>query len=249
MKRALAVLFIGLGIVGISTLAGRRGADERFTAAREAVDKDCRAFRSEPANRHAEVCHYDQFGPKALPLYNEAKALVDQARSAAVRGDVHGAEGDLARAIALTDDMARQGTDLARFTQLSIVESVLALAAEHRAIDATRLLREVHFDFMRHPLANAGLNHRWTLAHWNEHPTERSRSNAQLADAMEQDTAAFQQMEVALVEHRDAAECETIARKHDLGSGEVLCAKYIRAFEIASRLDATQHGRLSSASR
>lgn len=247
MKRALAVLFIGLGIVGISTLAGRRSADERFNAARAAADADCRAFRAQPTYRHAEVCHIDHFGPKAIPLYNEAKALVEHARGALARGDTHGAESDLARAIALGDEMEHQATDIAHFTRASIVKSVLDLAADHREIDASRLLRDEHLDFARHPFANASLHHRWTLAHWNEYANERSRSPGQLADAMEEDTAAFRQMEAAIVERRDAKECEAIARKHELGFGEVLCAKYDRVLDTAARLDATQHGRLSSA--
>jgi hypothetical protein len=56
-------------------------------------------------------------------------------------------------------------------------------------------------------------------------------------------------MERAVVERHDVTECESIRRKHDLTAGGSLCEKIEAITETAARLDATQHGRLSSAAR
>ncbi|MFO0741211.1 MAG: hypothetical protein U0270_35255 [Labilithrix sp.] len=248
MKRALAVLLLGLGMVGVATLAGRRGADERFTAARNAVDADCRAYRAQPAHRHADVCRIDHYGPKALPLRAEAKPLLEHARSALAHDDVPGAERDLSRVVAILDELDHVGTSIAQLVRASLVAEILDVAAEHRELDATRLLREVRLT--KHPFAAESLQHRWYLAHWNELAISdgmRSRSAGDLAEAIVEDGAHYDAMERALVERRDVRECEEIARKHELSA--LMCVTLNDALDTAARLDATQHGRLSSPRR
>lgn len=250
MKRALAVLLLGIGIVGVSMLAGRRGADERYEKAKKAVDADCRAFRSRPERRNADICRIDPYAPKSIPLYTQAAALVDQAKSALAHGELHAAESDLSRAIAFTDDFDRMGTTIAKIVSVSIVKRVLDLAETHPEIDAARLLRDVHFE-TKHPFAEDTLNHRWYLAHWNELPAgyeTHPRSIRDLADAMENDPAIYAEMERALVERHDVKECEALGREHDL-EGYIFCDKIDIILETAARLDALQAGRLSSAAR
>lgn len=248
MKRALAVLLLGLGIVGVATLAGRRGGDERYTAARSAVDADCRAYRAQPAHWHADVCRIDHYGPKALPLHSEAKPLLEHARSALAHDDVAGAERDLSRVVAILDDLDHVGTSIAQIIRAALIKEILDIAAAHRELDATRLLRDVHMT--KHPFAAESLQHRWYLAHWNEIALSDGmppRSAGDLAEAIVEDGARYDAMERALVERRDVKECEEIARKHELSG--LVCVKLNDALDTAARLDATQHGRLSSARR
>jgi hypothetical protein len=249
MKRALAVLFIGLAIVGISALAGRRSADERMTAARKAVDVDCRAYRSEPRHRHAEICRApDPYGPKAFPQATEAKALVDHARGALARGDTREAESDLARAVAIAEDIEHIGSSFALIVRSSLLKSIVDVAEDHREIDAARLFRGVQLS-AREVFATEALQWRWYLAHWNEFPEQRSRSTSNLADALDEVPAAYQQMQSAMLDRHNQAECEDIRRKHDLTAGGALCDHIALMMTTSARLDAMQHGRLSSAAR
>jgi hypothetical protein len=206
MKRALAVLFIGLAIVGVSTVAGRHSAEERMTAARKAVDVDCRAYRSQPAHRNAEICRaFDPYGPKALTQYTEAQALVDHARGALARGDTRGAESDLARAVAISDDIEHIGTSFAQIVRAGLLKHILDVVADHRELDGTRLLRDVHLS-ARDVFAAEALQWRWYYTHWNEFPDARPRSTSDLANALDEVHAAYKEMERANLERHDAKE-------------------------------------------
>lgn len=253
MKRVLAVLFCALAIAGVSTVVGGRGGDERFAKASESVNADCRAYRARPEHRSSDVCRIDPFGPKAIPQYAEARARFPQARAEIARGDVRAAEATVARILVAVEDIQGVGSTIASLAAASLANETLDFLAAHRELDAPRLLDGLRLEAAAQPFEGERIHHAWVLAHWNDYAIEGTsrRSKSELADAIRDDSAALREMGDALVRGHNVPLCEEIARKHEL-PGVIdpdRCTRMAALVERQARLDAAQHGRLSSAER